>query len=165
MKKILFMIAIMFGLIFSADAYARFGRVGGFRHSGFRSHSYSRSISHSTPKSSTVKSSPSTVKSNAKAVKSTANTNTVSKATKTVGNKTNSKSTITNSTNKTVTNSVVHEHYYGSNAPLWFLIGHSTANDKVTIINNTNEKFSCNDCESVKDEKEVYTACMKKCVK
>ena len=165
MKKILFTIALIFSLIFSFEADARFGRVGGFRHSGFRSHSYSRSVSRSTPKTSTTKATTtaSTAKAKVDTAKSKAVTNASNTASTAKAKVDTAKSTVDTS-KKTVTNTVVHEHY-GSNAPLWFLIGHSTAHDKVTVINNTDEKFSCSDCESLKDEKEVYTACMKKCVK
>lgn len=151
MKKILFMVLIAFGLIFSSDAFARFGRVGGFRSSGFRSHSYSRS--YHSPRSNSIKSHSATPKSKAIANKTKSSNTQVNKPSKTV--------------NKTHTNTIIKETDSGmfNNAPLWFLVGHSVAQDRVTVINNTNEKFSCSDCESIKDEKDVYNACMKKCIK
>ena len=74
------------------------------------------------------------------------------------------KSTSTASTTSNTSSNIVTESS-SSNAPLWFLLGHSMSNDRVTIINNTKEKFSCQDCETVKDDKKVYDDCLQKCEK
>lgn len=165
MKKILFMLAITLGLIFSSDAFAKFGRVGGFRSSGFRSYSYSRPSS-----ARRVSTSHATSSSKAKAIKNSTNntkTNALKSSTEKTASVKNSNTTAskTVSSTNTHTNTIIRETDSGLSAPMWFLIGHSTAQDRITVINNTNEKFSCNDCESLKNEKEVYNVCLKKCTK
>lgn len=171
MRKILFMLAITFSLIFSTDAFAKFGRVGGFRSSGFRSYSYSRPSSsrHVSNSSSKVKS---VSNSKSKAVSNSTKTNTV-KSTSEKSNTASTKEVKSNNSDVTSSNKAVHTNTIiketssdgFSSAPMWFLIGHSTAQDRIHVINNTNEKFSCSDCESLKDEKDVYNACLKKCTK
>lgn len=144
MKKILTYLSIVLTIFVSSDAYAR---IGGFRSHSFRSYSYSRPI-----RSSHIIKFHSSTKASAKTNTSTVSSkNTAKKQPSTV----NDEST----TSSTQSPSIF------TNAPLWFLVGYASSSDKVNVINNTTETFKCSDCETVKNEQEVYNACMKKCVK
>lgn len=70
----------------------------------------------------------------------------------------------TTNTSNTTSATLTQSPSIFTNAPLWFLVGYASS-DKVNVINNTTETFKCSDCETVKNEQEVYDACMKKCVK
>lgn len=163
MKKILTYLSIALTIFISSEAYAR---IGGFRSYGFRSYSYSRpsrstytTKSYSSTKTSTKANTTTTTSKN---TANTASNTTSKKQSSTVNDEPTTSSTKTSNTTSTT---LTQSPSIFTNAPLWFLVGYASSSDKVNVINNTTETFKCSDCETVKNEQEVYDACMKKCVK